>query len=178
MKRISKFVLSIITIPVLILIDQVTKNLAEAFLMGKDKVSVWKDYIVLIYATNRGGFLSFASGANDVLWAVFFVALPIAVLVLFSIYIIREKRDNGLYLAFWVLVISGGMGNLIDRILYGEVIDFINIGIGNVRTGIFNVADLYLNFFTVIVVIIYLTGLRKPCRDTGRSQPKDFASEE
>lgn len=60
------------------------------------------------------------------------------------------------------LVLSGGLGNLVDRIINdGRVIDFMNIGIGSLRTGIFNVADVCI---TVGVVVLIFQALRRPCR--------------
>lgn len=62
----------------------------------------------------------------------------------------------------WSLVLSGGLGNLVDRIINdGRVIDFMNIGIGSLRTGIFNVADVCI---TVGVVVLIFQALRRPCR--------------
>lgn len=60
----------------------------------------------------------------------------------------------------WSLVLSGGLGNLVDRIRNdGRVINFMNIGIGSLRTGIFNVADVCI---TVGVVVLVLQALRQP----------------
>jgi len=60
------------------------------------------------------------------------------------------------------LVLSGGLGNLVDRIINdGRVIDFMNIGIGSLRTGIFNVADVYI---TVGVVVLVFQSLQRPRR--------------
>ncbi|OYT21003.1 MAG: hypothetical protein CCU26_03460 [Nitrospira sp. UW-LDO-01] len=62
----------------------------------------------------------------------------------------------------WSLVLSGGLGNLVDRIINdGRVIDFMNIGIGSLRTGIFNVADVYI---TVGVVVLVFQSLQRPRR--------------
>ena len=62
----------------------------------------------------------------------------------------------------WSLVLSGGLGNLVDRIINdGRVIDFMNIGIGSLRTGIFNVADVYI---TVGVVVLVFQALQRPRR--------------
>lgn len=155
LKRIPKLTASILATIMLIAADQVTKKLAEANLQGKGSIPVLGDFFVLVYATNRGGFLSFGSGVNEKLWGIFFILMPLLVLILLSVYIILKKRNDVFYLSFWVFVISGGIGNLIDRVLYGEVIDFMNIGFGSVRTGIFNVADLYLNVFALLVVLIY-----------------------
>ncbi len=60
------------------------------------------------------------------------------------------------------LVLSGGLGNLVDRIINdGRVIDFMNIGIGSLRTGIFNVADVCI---TVGVVVLVFQALQRPRR--------------
>lgn len=62
----------------------------------------------------------------------------------------------------WSLVLSGGLGNLVDRIINdGRMIDFMNIGIGSLRTGIFNVADVYI---TVGVVVLVFQALQRPRR--------------
>lgn len=62
----------------------------------------------------------------------------------------------------WSLVLSGGLGNLVDRIINdGRMIDFMNIGIGSLRTGIFNVADVYI---TVGVVVLVFQSLQRPRR--------------
>lgn len=62
----------------------------------------------------------------------------------------------------WSLVLSGGLGNLLGRIMNGgRVIDFMNLGIGSLRTGIFNVADVYI---TVGVVVLVFQALQRPRR--------------
>jgi len=156
LKRIPKLVLSIISIVILVGLDQATKKLAEINLAGKGTVPVLGNFLVLNYITNRGGFLSFGSDVGSHLWYAFFIILPLVSLIAISAYIIVEKRNDVYYLSFWVFFTSGGIGNIIDRILYGEVRDFLNGGIGSLRTGIFNAADIYLNVFALLVVIIYI----------------------
>jgi signal peptidase II len=54
----------------------------------------------------------------------------------------------------WSLVLSGGVGNLLDRVLHdGRVIDFMNLGRGNLRTGIFNVADMCITFGVLLLIL-------------------------
>lgn len=171
MKRVSKLATSILLIIVLIGLDQATKKIAQASLMGKGTVPVIDGFLSLVYATNRGGFLSLGSSAGGWLWWLFFVVLPLAVLALFSVYIIAKKNDDRFYLSFWIFVMSGGVGNLIDRILYGEVIDFMHIDFGIFQTGVFNVADLYLNVFALLVVLIYLIRTKKENTDAAQKQP-------
>lgn len=60
----------------------------------------------------------------------------------------------------WSLVLSGGIGNLLDRLLHdGGVIDFMNVGIGSLRTGIFNVADVCI---TIGVSLLVLEVFQRP----------------
>ena len=57
----------------------------------------------------------------------------------------------------FILVFSGGIGNLADRVLFDRhVTDFINIGIGNLRTGIFNVADIYVTTGVLMLCFNYV----------------------
>lgn len=160
----KKIIMCSIFSVILIAIDQLTKMLAVQFLKGKGVVNVIGDFFVLNYMQNRGAFLSLGSALGGIVWTAGFVILPIIALVLITVYFIVKKISNNFYLAFWVLIISGGVGNLIDRILYGKVTDFLNFGIGKIRTGILNVADLYICFFTIIVLIIYLFSIKEKSR--------------
>jgi signal peptidase II len=72
------------------------------------------------------------------------------------------------------LVIGGGMSNFIDRLLYGGyVVDFLNVGIGSVRTGIFNVADVFI--VTGVLLLVFSDRLSKELltkRSSGRSKTR------
>ena len=72
------------------------------------------------------------------------------------------KIDRWTYIA-WALVFAGGIGNLIDRMRINAVIDFLNLGIGPVRTGIFNVADMAI---TAGFVMLLPSIFRSPAEDT------------
>jgi signal peptidase II len=138
--------------------DRVTKHLATATLAEAPPQSYFADTLQLQYAENAGGFLSLGSGMPD--WArtglftfgVGFTLIALAVLAL-------KDRWTGLPLAGASLVFAGGVSNLIDRIARGTVIDFMSIGIGPLRTGIFNVADVAIMIGLVLIVMkVPLTG--------------------
>lgn len=83
----------------------------------------------------------------------FFVGMLMALvfLTLFS-----KSASPTSILAYVLLLLAGGLGNLIDRVMYGGyVVDFINIGIGPLRTGVFNVADVVV----VAGALLLLTGM-------------------
>lgn len=120
--------------------DQGTKYIAAAVLADRPAQSFWGDIFRLVYAENTGAFLGL--GANlpmAVRTALFTVGTGI-ILALFAILLLRLKWS------FWkmtglTLFIAGGASNWIDRVVRGSVVDFMNIGVGWMRTGIFNVAD-------------------------------------
>ena len=121
--------------------DQVTKRYAITELSGAPDQSFLGDTLRLQYHENPGAFLSFgADWGPGTRVAVFQVAnglflLAIAIVALRS----HWSRLGALGLG---LILSGGVSNLIDRLATGKVVDFLNVGIGPFRTGIFNVADM------------------------------------
>ncbi len=120
--------------------DRATKRVATAMLAGEPDRSYLADTIRLGYAENTGGFLSLgADWPETVRIAVFTVATGLALLALVVIAIrdgFAVPSTVGL-----VLFVAGGASNLMDRVLHGRVVDFLNLGIGPIRTGVFNVAD-------------------------------------
>jgi signal peptidase II len=135
-------------------IDQATKFLAKAYLPDHE-LSYLGGAIVLLRAYNRGAFLSLGASLPDA-WRtqifIFGVAVVLAALLLYTIYArdIQPRALLALSLAF-----AGGVSNLIDRIFlhHGLVFDFLNVGIGGLRTGIFNVADMMIMLGLALLLI-------------------------
>jgi signal peptidase II len=122
--------------------DQLTKTTARNYLSQSRPISYLGDTFRLQYVENKGAFLSLGSTmpAESRFWLLI-VLTGIAVLGMLVIILthrgLRFASVTGLS-----LIIGGGIGNLVDRIFNsGAVIDFLNIGIGGLRTGIFNIAD-------------------------------------
>ena len=120
--------------------DRVTKHVATTMLAGMPGRSYLADTVRVAYAENPGGFLSLgASLPPAARTALFSVATGIALLML--VMIALRRRTSGLARLGVTLFVAGGASNWIDRIVRGSVVDFLNVGIGPVRTGIFNIAD-------------------------------------
>jgi signal peptidase II len=121
--------------------DQKTKALARRDLRGSDAKSFFGDTVRMDYAENPGGFLGLGA-LLPIQWrtAVFTIgcSVGIAVILLYTLLASQPGFSQILALA---LICGGGIGNLIDRWLYGYARDFLNIGVGPIRTGIFNMAD-------------------------------------
>ena len=133
--------------------DQVTKSVATKQLGARPPISLLGDTIRLSYAENSGGFLSF--GEDFPPWIrswVFGMLAAVVVLTLLTV-AIRNHSPDRLQLIAVSLFIAGGVGNLIDRAKYGAVRDFLNVGIGPFRTGVFNVADLAITFASILLAM-------------------------
>jgi signal peptidase II len=118
--------------------DQVTKHAARGQLAGQPRQTYLGDAVRLEYAENRGAFLSL--GAEWPRWARFtsFTLAPAVVLLVIGVWSLG-------------LVWAGGVSNLVDRVLHGAVVDFMNVGIGWLRTGIFNVADVAITLGVLLL---------------------------
>ena len=120
--------------------DRVTKHLALTTLAGNPGHSYLGDTVRLDYHQNQGGFLS--TGAHwrpAIRTAVFQIANG---LFLVGILVMAVRFPwSRLAAAGLVMIVAGGLSNLVDRVAMGGVIDFLNVGVGPLRTGIFNVAD-------------------------------------
>lgn len=121
--------------------DRLTKQLATEHLAGRPTQSFLADTVRLTYAENTGGFLSLgASLPESARTAVFTIATGIVLAVL--VFVAWRSRHSFWRAAALALFIAGGASNWIDRAARGSVVDFLNVGIGALRTGVFNVADM------------------------------------
>ena len=121
--------------------DQGTKALAGKYLAGTSPISLLGGTVRLQYSENTGAMLGIGSRLPEAvrLWAFIVIAIVLAVLL---VAIIRDENHGygpAIALSF---VLGGGVSNLVDRLFnQGAVVDFMNIGLANIRTGIFNFAD-------------------------------------
>ena len=138
--------------------DQVTKALAAEHLAGRPPVLLLGGAFRLLYAENTGAFLSLGSGLPEAVRLWVFVIVTGAVLALLLIYALlhRDTLRPWEMLAL-ALVVGGGIGNLLDRIFLGLVRDFLFLGVGRLRTGVFNVADMAITGGALLM----LFGLRR-----------------
>lgn len=149
--------------------DQATKRIAEQTLDGKS-FSFLFDTFRLQFIKNSGAFLGFGAQFPDEVKFFLFLIIPIILLIgaLGFVAFARSVSFNQRILI--TLMISGGLGNLVDRILLdGQVTDFMNMGIGGLRTGIFNVADVAITGGAIgLVILEVLKTLKEKIRDRAK----------
>ena len=125
--------------------DQATKSAAQAHLAHGPIVSLLGDTLRLQYAENSGAFLSMGAGLPDAVRHAIFIGGVAVILLVVLVAALLMRRLPASRLFALALICGGGLGNLADRIARdGRVIDFLNVGVGPLRSGIFNVADVAL----------------------------------
>lgn len=147
-----KLLLSLAILTCCVGCDQATKTIARQTLRNTPPKSYLGDTIRLDFAQNPGGFLSLGASLPDSFRTTLFIAMNSCMTVgLFCFLCIKRDIPIMLFVSL-VFVLSGGIGNLIDRICnHGLVTDFMNVGIGPLRTGVFNVADIAVTFGAIAV---------------------------
>jgi signal peptidase II len=145
-----------------IIIDQLTKRVVDTTMQLYQSIELIP-YFQLTYLRNQGAAFSFLSGAGG--WQRwFFIGLAVIASVFICIWLKKLDRSQRWEAIAWALVLGGALGNLIDRILYGYVIDFLDVYVGDWHWPAFNVAD---SAITVGVVMLLL--------DSFRTQPGKLA---
>lgn len=134
--------------------DQTTKQIAKNALQFELPISLLNDVLRFQYAENRGGMMSIGADLPDSVrfwFLTVFVGILLAGILLYTLFSRRLTRPQIVALT---LIVGGGFSNLIDRIRNdGHVIDFLNLGLQNIRTGIFNIADVIIIAGTVMLLI-------------------------
>jgi signal peptidase II len=133
--------------------DRATKSLAEATLADGERRSFLADTVRLQYVENRGAFLGLGRDLGE---GARFWLLLVATGVLLAVaaaMTLRAPARSVVEALAWALLIGGGISNLADRALReGAVVDFLNVGLGPLRTGIFNVADVGITTGTILLL--------------------------
>jgi signal peptidase II len=134
-------------------LDRLTKFIAIKYLKGNDSIKLLNNMIILIFTENTGAFLSFGSKWNIYIKYFLLLIIPIVICIIILVYLVT--KETKIYrIIIGSCIIGGGIGNLVDRLFNNfRVIDFMNFGIGNIRTGILNVADLSVTFGVIVLMI-------------------------
>jgi signal peptidase II len=152
MTRIGVRLILLIAIAATIGCDRVTKHVAAITLSEAPSRSFLAGTFRLEYTENEGAFLGLGADWPPAIRTVVFGVGNGLLLIGLTVLAIRARWPR------WALVgvalfVAGGASNLVDRIAYGTVIDFMNVGIGSLRTGIFNVADMAIMLGAGILVL-------------------------
>lgn len=126
------------------LIDRITKIIVSSILKTGESIPIIKNFFSITLAKNTGVAFSLLEGKID-------IVIIVTLIVLFLIIdMLRKNNIKENEKKYYALMIGGALGNLLDRIIYGYVIDFLDFKIINYNYPIFNIAD------TCIVIGMFL----------------------
>ncbi len=139
---------------ILFIIDQITKLIVQKTMNLYDEINLIPNFFSLCYVKNTGAAFSILEDAT-----LFLIIISVIFIILIDKMIKKEEQNlNKLSILSLGMIIGGIFGNLIDRILYRSVIDFISFQFGSYHFPVFNIADIGITVGVLLLVIDLLRG--------------------
>ncbi len=139
--------------------DQISKNIVREKVSYNEKIVVIDNFITLTKIENTGAFLSLGDSMPRVWYKILMIYIPLIVLGYALYYVLKRDNLSKLMRIAMTCVIAGGLGNVIDRFLYGSVTDFLFFDFYIFHTGIVNIADITLT--TGFFILLYELGIKQ-----------------
>lgn len=143
------YIIMTISIAVLVFIDQLAKRLATAQLLDGKSITVINNVLELVYVKNKGAGFGILKNQRWLL-----ITVTVLVIAAIVVYIVKDKRKHPVLITSAVFIIAGGVGNLIDRIFNGFVVDFFNLLF--IDFPVFNFADTCVTIGAGLLIIYIL----------------------
>ena len=137
----KKYFILCATVATVVLLDFITKAYIDSTMSVHESVVVIGGFLNITYVRNPGAAFSFLANASPDFRSVFFFTVTVLAIILVLYYIAKSKTEEPLMIFALSLILSGALGNFIDRVRLGEVIDFIDVHLDAYHWPAFNVAD-------------------------------------
>lgn len=147
-RKIFLLILDLLILALLVALDQYTKHIAVQKLKNQPAFNIINGVLEFNYLENRGA--AFGMLQNQKIFFVFVAVIFLCVIIYVLVKAPLDKKYFKLHILL-VMIAGGAIGNLIDRLRFDYVVDFIYIVLINFP--IFNVADMYVTFSTVLLII-------------------------
>jgi signal peptidase II len=148
----KNFIIFVLGAIVVIVLDQITKAAILKNFFIYESHTVINGFFNLVYVMNPGAAFGFLATASKTFRYCFFTGITATVIVLIIYYIIKSKPQNILMVTSLTLIFAGAVGNLIDRIRFGAVVDFLDVYIGTAHWPAFNVADSSISIGAALLI--------------------------
>jgi len=157
----KNFLILLIGATVIIVLDQISKFAILSRFVLHESYPVIKGLFNLVYVLNPGAAFGFLAGASDTFRSIFFIGITLAVLLMIGYYIVKSESGGTLYVVSLTMIFAGAVGNLIDRIRFGAVVDFLDFYIHTWHWPAFNVADSAISVGAVLIIWGMISQRRK-----------------
>lgn len=146
----------ILTSLIIVILDQIVKYTVKTKMHLYESISIIKDILNFTYIQNPGISFGLLSGMESEIKRWILVAVIAFAIVLVTIYWFTYRQKSFFYNFASGLILGGALGNFIDRLFIGKVIDFIDIGYKNFRWPVFNFADTAISIGIAILIFYFL----------------------
>ena len=150
MKR--SIIFFIVVAAVVIALDQITKDAISSRFLMHESYGVINGLFNLVYVMNPGAAFGFLSGASAAFRYIFFIGVTFIAILLIIYYLVKSKPGSIVTVLPLTLIFAGAVGNLIDRIRFGAVVDFLDVYIGSWHWPAFNVADSAITVGAILMI--------------------------
>ena len=154
----KNYLLFVLTALVIIVLDQITKVYIDTHMTLHESIPVIQGFFNITYVRNPGAAFGCLADASPVVRALFLIGVSIFASCLIVYYIVKMKTEDILLTYGMSLIMGGAVGNLIDRIRLGEVIDFLDVYISTYHWPAFNVADSAVSVGAIILFYKLIRG--------------------
>ena len=148
-----KYVLFLTTAAFVVVIDQITKAFVSSAMSLHESIVFIGSFFNITYVRNPGAAFGILATAGPAFRSAFFLSVTVAAILLILYYLSRSMRKELLLIFSLSLILGGASGNFIDRIRYGEVIDFLDVYIATYHWPTFNVADASISLGAALLVL-------------------------
>jgi signal peptidase II len=148
-----KYVILIATAAVVLILDQASKAWVSAHMSLHESITVVAGLFNITHIRNPGAAFGFLASAGPLFRSVFFFSITAAAVVLIVYYLHKTKREESLLILSLSLILAGAVSNLIDRIRFGEVIDFFDVYLGTHHWPAFNWADAAISTGAFLLIV-------------------------
>ncbi len=132
----------------LLIIDIIIKIIVKKFMIVNESIKLIDDFFYITYVKNNGAAFSILKGKK-----IFLIIFSLIIIISLIIYLYKKKDVKKLESVSYSLLLAGAIGNLIDRIVYGYVVDYFNFYIFNYDFPIFNLAD---SFIVIGILLLFV----------------------
>lgn len=139
-----------------VLLDQATKAWILSTMRLHESFAVISGFFNITSVRNPGAAFGFLAGAPPLFRAVFFIAVTVGAILLILYYLRISRIDDFPLISSLALIFAGAAGNLIDRVRFGEVVDFLDVYIGSYHWPAFNVADSAITVGASVMIVAIL----------------------
>lgn len=136
----------------IIVLDQITKAVITAHFALHEVLPVIPGFFNLVHVLNPGAAFGFLANASETFRYVFFTGVTVLAAGLIIFYLVKSRPRNLILAGSLTLIFGGAVGNLIDRLRVGAVVDFLDVFVGSLHWPAFNVADSAITVGAILMI--------------------------